>query len=226
MYSILLSVSIFSAMLTECCKKSKPNNGGENKKECTKCKKKITTPPVVEQPIQESPQSAEEAPAEDTRINPTQQVTETKPKEKVIVVSPRLYSRYAEPPEVKTEPTQLDSFQKPEDDDKMADAKDPNYRSFKGIGNEIFIKRDQEEKKTMDDNQYVALANLNEVAPTPIIDSKKGKGRDDQAEQQADNPAPKKRTVFKRPEMGKVSAKNPQYETLANLDDGIFKNKE
>lgn len=45
-----------------------------------------------------------------------------------------------QPSVIKTDPTQLDSFQKPVDDEKMADAKDPNYRSFKGIGNEIFIK--------------------------------------------------------------------------------------
>uniref|UniRef100_A0A915CN12 Uncharacterized protein n=1 Tax=Ditylenchus dipsaci TaxID=166011 RepID=A0A915CN12_9BILA len=187
---------------------------------------------------------------------------------------------------IATQPTQLDTFKKPENET-MADAKDPNYRSMKGIGNDVF--NVPPKPVTNADDQYEVLSNLQNIVPvaevkTPaagdqyeslvdlnnqeIINKKAAEDKEKPEEDDAEStkgkdkisnkgvgnksaekaldqkkgaspaalpppppppppPAPnkKKGPAFKRPEMGKVSSKNPQYETFAGVSDAIFQDE-
>ncbi|KAK6044511.1 hypothetical protein COOONC_17984 [Cooperia oncophora] len=82
-----------------------------------------------------------------------------------------------------------------------ADAKDPQYETLRGIGNELFAGDKDKEK--------------NEEVKEVKKEGPSAEG------QQAQAQAAKK---FKQPpKVQKVDAKDPQYETLADVKDDIFK---
>ncbi|KAK6739165.1 hypothetical protein RB195_020933 [Necator americanus] len=79
-----------------------------------------------------------------------------------------------------------------------ADAKDPAYETLQGIGNELFTGANKEEKKSKEDGP------------------KEKKSKEDASQDE--------KNKFKQPQkIQKADAKDPQYETLADVKDDIFK---
>ncbi|KAK6018941.1 hypothetical protein OSTOST_15442 [Ostertagia ostertagi] len=78
-----------------------------------------------------------------------------------------------------------------------ADAKDPQYETLRGIGNELFAGDREKEKKEEDKKEE----------PPPKVEEEK----------------PAKVKFKEPPKVQKADAKDPQYETLADVKDDIFK---